>query len=107
MPDAPSLIPLDKAVACLWPKSATDKRLRLRIEAAPLAGERKARLESMGGRCTIIDPTGSGDARKFYQAIGRDVGWADGFEVTRELAKLDCDLGKSMRTIRAQIGDAA
>jgi hypothetical protein len=105
--DAPALIPLDSAVACIWPVSVTDKRLHLRIEAAPLGPKRMARLVSLGGRTTILDPTGSGDARKFWQAIGRDVGWADAAELRREMGKVNCDLGKHMRQIAQQLGDAA
>lgn len=106
MADALTLIPLDKAVACLWPVSATDPRLHLRIVAGDLTAEQRAWLARRNGRATILDPTGSGDARNFWQLIGRDPGWADAAELRAEFSKLACDLGMYMRQIQKQVGDA-
>lgn len=64
-------------------------------------------LAKRNGRATILDPTGSGDARKFWQLLGRDPGWADAAELRREFSKLDCDLGKYMRQIQQTLGEAA
>ncbi|UMO76009.1 hypothetical protein [Planktothrix phage Pra-JY27] len=91
------LIPLDKAVACLWPAGSNDPRLRIRVEDGPLGPERMRRLTSLGGRCTIIDPTGTGDARVFYNLLARSPGWAREDEVRRELGALDCDFGRKLR----------
>lgn len=107
MADAPSLIRLDDAVACLWPVSATDRRVHLRIELGPIGPARLAKLAAIGGRTTILDPTGSGDARKFWQLLGRDPGWADAAALRKEFAKLDCDLGTYMRQTMRQLGEAA
>ena len=103
MTDALDLIPLDRATACLWPVSATDGRLHIRILAGDLTAEQRERLAKRHGYATILDPTGSGDARKFFEGHGRAEGWADGMEITRELAKLDCDIGRSMRATASQV----
>ena len=107
MADALTLCGLDDAVACLWPVSADDKRLHLRIVAGDLTQDQRAWLAKRNGRATILDPTGSGDARKFWMLLGKDPGWADAAELRREFAKLDCDLGKYMRQIQQQLGEAA
>lgn len=101
------LIPLSDAVACLWPHSAEDHRLHLRILPGPPDMAQRAWIERRGGRATILDPTGSGDARNFWQLLGRDPGWADAAELRAEFGKLDCELGRYMRTIRQQLGEAA
>jgi hypothetical protein len=101
------LIPLNDATVCLWPVSATDGRLHLRIVAGELTPEQRAWLAKRDGRATILDPTGSGDARNFWQLLGRHPGWADAAELRAEFGKLDCDLGKTMRLIQKQVGDAA
>jgi hypothetical protein len=107
MADARPLIPLDKATACLWPHSATDQRLHLRIVAGDLTAEQRAWLAARNGRATILDPMGQGDCRVFWQGHARDVGWASDVELRREFGKLDCDLGKYFRTISEQLREVA
>lgn len=109
MADAPALglIPLDAAVACVWPASATDKRLRLRILPGPPDAAQAAWLAARNGYATILDPTGTGDARLFWQGHGRETGWADDAELRREMGKLDCECGAYFRLIASQVGDAA
>lgn len=104
---APALIALDAAVACVWPVSADDKRLRLRILPGPPTEAQRAWLAKRNGRTTILDPAGQGDARAFWIGIGNDTGWFDAAEIRREFCKVDCDLGRYMRTIAEQLGDAA
>lgn len=103
----PALIPLDLAAACLWPVSATDRRQRVRIVRSPPSAEQLAWLAQRGGRSTILDPTGKGDALVLFQRVGRNEGWADAAEVRAEFGKLDCDLGASMRALSAQLERAA
>ena len=103
----PELIPLDAAAVCLWPISATDHRLHLRIVRSPPSAEQLAWLAQRGGRTTIPDPTGKGDALVLFQRVGRAEGWADAAEVRAEFGKLDCDLGASMRALSAQLERAA
>lgn len=109
MPDALDLIALDRATACLWPHSATDPRLHLRIIDGTPTAEQRAWLAARNGRATILDPTSSGSCRKFWQLhAGRDgQGWADAAELRRELGKIDCECGAYFRTIAQQLGDAA
>jgi hypothetical protein len=104
---AEALIPLDQAVACLWPVSAEDKRLHLRILPGPPNEAQRAWLAKRNGRTTILDPAGQGDARAFWIGVGNDTGWADAAELRRELGKVDCDLGRYMRGIAETLGDAA
>lgn len=103
----PALIPLNDAVACLWPVSAEDKRLHLRILPGAPNEAQRAWLTKRNGRTTILDPAGQGDARAFWIGIGNAEGWADAAEIRREFCKVDCDLGRYMRTIAEQLGDAA
>ncbi len=103
--EAPALIPLADAVACLWPVSADDKRLHLRILPGPPTEAQRAWLAKRNGRTTILDAGGQGDARAFWIATGNAEGWADAAELRREFGKVDCDLGRYMRTIGAQLGD--
>lgn len=107
MADALELIALDKATARLWPHSAEDKRLHLRIIAGDPTEAQRAWLARRNGRFTILDPSGQGDARAFWIGIGNDTGWFDAAEIRREFCKVDCDLGRYMRTIAEQLGDAA
>lgn len=104
---ADGLIPLDAAAACLWPVSATDQRLRLRIVRSPPSAEQLAWLAQRGGRSTILDPTGKGDAQLLFARVGRHEGWADAEEVRREFGKVDCPLGASMRALSVQLERAA
>ena len=101
------LIPLDRATACLWPHSAEDKRLHLRIIDGTPSQEQREWVTARGGRCTILDATGTGDARLFWTGLGRDTGWADAKEIRAEFVKLDCPLGEYMRQIDAALGKAA
>ena len=103
MADALDLIALDRATACVWPHSDTDARLHIRIVAGDPSEQQRDWLAQRHGYATILDPTGSGDARKFFEGHGRAEGWADGMEITRELAKLDCDIGRSMRATASQV----
>lgn len=107
MADALDLIALDNATACLWPHSKTDKRLHLRIVAGQPTEAQRAWLAKRNGHATILDATGSGDARNFWTRHGKDDGWADADEIRREFCKLDCDLGRYMRGIAKALGDAA
>jgi hypothetical protein len=107
MADARPLIALDKATACVWPHSAEDERLHLRIVAGDLTAEQRAWLEAKGGRATILDPMGQGDCRVFWQGHARDVGWADAAELRREFGKLDCETGKYFRLIAEQLRETA
>ncbi len=106
MADA-ALIPLDAAVACIWPVSATDARLRLCIVRSPSTPAQRAWLAERGGYCTILDPTSTGDARLFWESAGRATGWADAAELRREMGKVDCAAGQYFRLIAEQVGDAA
>ena len=101
--ESPPLIALDRATACVWPHSATDARLHLRIVAGDLSAAQRAYLADRRGYATILDPTGSGDARLFWQGHGRAEGWADAAEIGREFAKLDCETGAMFRTVRGQV----
>lgn len=103
----PELIPIDAAAVCLWPASPTDQRLRVRIVRSPPSPEQLAWLAQRGGRTTIPDPTGKGDALLLFQQVGRSEGWADAAEVRAEFGKLDCDLGASMRALSTQLERAA
>lgn len=107
MADALDLIPVDRATACLWPVSATDARLHLRIIAGDVSPEQRAWLHARGGRVTILDPSGSGSCRKFWQLHATAEGWADAEELRRELGKIDCECGRYFRLITEQIGRAA
>ena len=107
MADALDLIALDKAVACLWPHSADDPRLHLRIVAGQPSEAQRAWLAKRNGRTTILDPTGSGSCRKFWQLHAHAEGWADAAELRQELGKIDCECGAYFRLIAAQLGDAA
>jgi hypothetical protein len=91
-------------VACVWPVSAGDKRLRLRIEPAPLDADRMRKLASVKGYATILDPTGTGDARLFWASAGRSTGWADAAELRREMAKLDCETGVGLDGQQSETG---
>jgi hypothetical protein len=102
-----ALIPLDAAVACLWPVSATDARLRLRILPGRPDEAQRAWLAQRNGYATILDPTSTGDARLFWQQRGREAGWADAAELRREMAKLDCDAGAYFRLIAEQLRERA
>ena len=104
-PAAPALIPLDQAVACLWPVSATDPRLHIRVLPGPPDEAQRAWLAKRNGRTTILDPQGQGDARAFWIATGRDPGFADAREIRDQIGKVDCDLGRYMRTVAQQLGD--
>lgn len=103
----PALIPLDAAAVCLWPASAKDQRMRVRIVRSPPSPEQLAWLAQRGGQTTIADPTSRGDALLLFQRVGRNEGWADAAEVRGEFGKLDCDLGASMRALSAQLERAA
>lgn len=103
MADATLLIPLDRAVACVWPVSADDPRLNLRIVDGQPSETQREWLAKRGGRATILDPTGTGDARAFWIATGRNPGWADATQLHGELGKLDCALGAYMRSIAAAL----
>jgi hypothetical protein len=107
MADAPALIPLDKAVACVWPHSAEDERLHLRIVAGDLTPQQRAWLEARGGRATILDPLGQGDCRVFWQQHGGPKGWHDAAEIRRELGKIDSETGKYFRLIASQLRENA
>jgi hypothetical protein len=107
MADAPALIPLDAAVACLWPVSATDARLRLRILPGRPDEAQRAWLAARNGRATILDPTSTGDARNFWEGHGKAEGWADAAEIRREMGKVDCAAGAYFRLIASQVGDKA
>lgn len=103
----PELIPLDRATAALWPHSADDPRLHLRILDGDPSQAQRDWIAKRGGRFTILDPTGSGDARLFWTGLGRDTGWHNADEINAEFAKLDAPLGEHMRQILAALGKAA
>lgn len=105
--DAPALIPLDAAAALIWPVSADDPRLRLRIVRSPSTPEQREWLAKRHGYATILDPTGSGDARLFWQGHGREPGWHDAEEIRREFGKVDDECGAYFRTIAAHLRERA
>lgn len=106
-PATPELIPLDLAAACLWPVSATDQRQHVRIVRSPPSPEQLAWLAQRGGRSTIPDPTGTGDAQLLFARVGRTDGWADAAEVRAEFGKLDTEFGAGMRRLSQQLERAA
>jgi hypothetical protein len=91
------LIPLDDAVACIWPISDTDPRMHLRILPGPPSAEQRTWVEQRGGLVQILDATGSGDAHKWWRMQILVTGWADPAAAQREMAKVDCALGKQFR----------
>ena len=101
------LLPLDKATACVWPHSAEDQRLHLRIVAGDASAEQRAWVEARGGVVTILDALGTGDARAFWHRHGGTHGWHSAAELRAEFGKLDCDLGKYFRTIAEQLRETA
>ena len=103
----PELIPLDAAAVCLWPVSATDQRQHVRIVRSPPSPEQLAWLAQRGGRSTIPDPTGAGDAQLLFARVGRTDGWADAAEVRAEFGKLDTEFGAGMRRLSQQLERAA
>ena len=103
---AETLIPLDAAVACVWPHSDADPRLHLRILPGPLTSDQRAWLLARGGHTTILDPVGSGDIRQFWQLHGAQEGWHDAAEIRREFGRVDCPGGEYFRLITKQVGDA-
>lgn len=109
MADAPALdlIALDRATACVWPHSTDDPRMHLRIVAGTPSAEQREWLHQRGGHATILDPTGSGSARKFWQLHGREPGWHDAEEIRREFGKVDDECGAYFRTIAAHLRERA